>query len=167
MREIKLWFILKKEFDDGTFDTQDVNRHQLESYHLIMKNKAETLSSGSSQPEIFNVLGQLKSIERVKKSGEMIYNKKEQLTSDLRSKKIKNYFLVAMPRSVNTLFASIINQNPNVVCTANSITLEIMKDLFLLKQTDVFLNYPDYKSLDNVLDSVYDLYYKIGHKNKS
>ena len=65
-----------------------------------------------------------------------------------------------MPRSGNTLFASIINQNPNVVCTANSITLEIMKDLFLLKQTDVFLNYPDYKSLDNVLDSVYDLYYK-------
>ena len=86
MREIKLWSRLKKEFDDGTFDTQDVNRHQLESYHHIMKNKAETLSSGSSQPEIFNVLGQLKTIERVKKSGEMIYNKKEQLTSDLGAK---------------------------------------------------------------------------------
>ena len=86
MREIKLWSALKKEFDDGTFDTQDVNRHQLDSYHLIMKNKAETLTSGSSQPEVFNVLGQLKSIERVKKSGEMIYNKKEQLTNDLGSK---------------------------------------------------------------------------------
>jgi hypothetical protein len=86
MREIKLWSTLKKEFDDGTFDTQDVNRHQLESYHHIMKNKAETLSSGSSQPEIFNVLGQLKTIERVKKSGEMIYNKKEQLTNDLGAK---------------------------------------------------------------------------------
>ena len=86
MREIKLWSTLKKEFNDGTFDTKDVNRHQLDSYHLIMKNKAETLSSGSSQPEIFNVLGQLKSIERVKKSGEMIYNKKEQLTSDLGAK---------------------------------------------------------------------------------
>ena len=86
MREIKLWSTLKKEFDDGTFDTQDVNRHQLDSYHLIMKNKAETLTSGSSQPEVFNVLGQLKSIERVKKSGEMIYNKKEQLTSDLEAK---------------------------------------------------------------------------------
>ena len=83
MREIKLWSTLKKEFDDGSFDTKDVNRHQLDSYHLIMKNKAETLTSGSSQPEVFNVLGQLKSIERVKKSGEMIYNKKEQLTSDL------------------------------------------------------------------------------------
>ena len=86
MREIKLWSTLKKEFDDGTFDTQDVNRHQLESYHQIMKNKAQTLSSGSSQPEIFNVLGQLNTIERVKKSGEMIYNKKEQLTHDLGAK---------------------------------------------------------------------------------
>mgnify|MGYP003114989148 FL=1 len=86
MREIKLWSTLKKEFDDGSFDTQDVNTHQLESYHHIMKNKAETLTSGSSQPEVFNVLGQLKTIERVKKSGEMIYNKKEQLTHDLGSK---------------------------------------------------------------------------------
>ena len=65
-----------------------------------------------------------------------------------------------MPRSGNTLFASIMNQNPNVVCTANSITLEIMKDLYLLKKTDVFQNYPDHKSLDNVMDSVYDNYYK-------
>ena len=86
MREIKLWSSLKKEFDDGSFDTKDVNRHQLDSYHLIMKNKAETLTSGSSQPEVFNVLGQLQTIERVKKSGEMIYNKKEQLTHDLGAK---------------------------------------------------------------------------------
>ena len=86
MREIKLWSALKKEFNDGSFDTKDVNRHQLESYHQIMKNKAETLTSGSSQPEVFNVLGQLKTIERVKKSGEMIYNKKEQLTNDLGAK---------------------------------------------------------------------------------
>ena len=86
MREIKLWSTLKKEFDDGSFDTQDVNSHQLDSYHLIMKNKAETLTSGSSQPEVFNVLGQLNTIERVKKSGEMIYNKKEQLTNDLGAK---------------------------------------------------------------------------------
>jgi len=86
MREIKLWSALKKEFDDGSFDTKDVNRHQLDSYHQIMKNKAETLTAGSSQPEVFNVLGQLQTIERVKKSGEMIYNKKEQLTNDLGAK---------------------------------------------------------------------------------
>ena len=65
-----------------------------------------------------------------------------------------------MPRSGNTLFASIMNQNPEIVCTANSITLEIMKDLFLLKKTDVFQNHPDHKSLDNILDSVFDNYYK-------
>ena len=78
--------------------------------------------------------------------------------SDNRVKKL--FFLVAMPRSGNTLFTSIMNQNPDIACTPNSITLEIMKDLFLLKQTDVFQNYPDHKSLDNVLDSVYDNYYK-------
>ena len=82
---------------------------------------------------------------------------------DLEPKKNQNkqlFFLVALPRSGNTLFTSIINQNPEIVCTPNSITLEIMKDLFLLKQTDVFLNYQDHNSLDNVLDSVFDNYYK-------
>jgi len=86
MREIKLWSTLKKEFNDGSFDDKDVNTHQLDSYHLIMKNKVETLTQGSSQPEVFNVLGQLQTIERVKKSGEMIYNKKEKLTNDLGAK---------------------------------------------------------------------------------
>jgi len=86
MREIRLWSQLKKENDDGTFDKQDVNQHQLESYHKIMINRKNTLTQGSSQPEVFNVLGQLQTIERVKKSGEMIYNKKEQLTNDLGAK---------------------------------------------------------------------------------
>ena len=52
----------------------------------------------------------------------------------LQNKNKKLFFLVAMPRSGNTLFASIMNQNPDVVCTANSITLEILKELFLLKE---------------------------------
>ena len=65
-----------------------------------------------------------------------------------------------MPRSGNTLFASIMNQNPEIAATPNSITLEIMKDIFLLKETDVFQNFPDHRSLDNVLDAVYDNYYK-------
>tara|TARA_R100001163_G_C5059818_1_gene196530 strand:+ start:215 stop:1024 length:810 start_codon:yes stop_codon:yes gene_type:complete len=72
----------------------------------------------------------------------------------------KIFFLVAMPRSGNTLFASIINQNPKIACTANSITFEIYKEIGLLKQSDTFINYPDHKSLNNVLDSVYEMYYK-------
>ena len=72
MREIKLWSMYKKKYDDGSFDTKDVNTHQLHSYHLTMKNKAETLTQGSSQPEVFNVLGQLQAIQRIKKDHEQI-----------------------------------------------------------------------------------------------
>ena len=72
----------------------------------------------------------------------------------------KLLFLVAQPRSGNTLFASIMNQNPEIAATANSLTLEIMKDLFLLKKTDVFENYPDHRSLDNVLNNVFNNYYQ-------
>jgi len=76
----------------------------------------------------------------------------------LPSKKI--FFLAGLPRAGNTILTSILNQNPDICCTPNSITLEIIKDLFLLKKTNEFLNFPDHKSLDNVLDSVFDNYYK-------
>ena len=80
MREIKLWSKFKKQFDDGSFDTKNVNTHQLNSYHLTMRNKAETLTQGSSQPEVFNVLGQLQSIERIKKeNGQIEATKKPEL----------------------------------------------------------------------------------------
>ena len=75
-----------------------------------------------------------------------------------KNKKI--FFLAGFPRSGNTLLTSILNQNPDVCCTPNSVTLEIYKELFLLKRTDVFLNYPDEQSLNNVMDEVYNLYYK-------
>jgi len=87
MREIKLWSKFKKKFDDGSFDTRDVNTHQLHSYHLTMKNKAETLTEGSSQPEVFNVLGQLQSIERIKKeNGQLEQTKTNKLTHELGAK---------------------------------------------------------------------------------
>ena len=81
MREIKLWSKLKKEADDGTFDKEDVNTHQLESYHKIMINRKDTLTPGSSQPEVFNVLGQLQTIERVKKERGQIENTKREALS--------------------------------------------------------------------------------------
>jgi len=80
MREINMWSKLKAEFNDGTFNDKNVNDHQLETYHQVYLNKAKTLTSGSSQPEVFNVVGQLETIERVKKSGELKYDKKEEIT---------------------------------------------------------------------------------------
>ena len=86
MREINMWSKLKIEFNDGTFNDKNVNDHQLETYHQVYLNKAKTLTSGSSQPEVFNVVGQLETIERVKKSGELKYDKKEQLQYGKESK---------------------------------------------------------------------------------
>ena len=88
MREIKLWSKFKKKFDDGSFDTKNVNTHQLNSYHLIMKNKAETLTEGSSQPEVFNVLGQLQSIERIKKDLQIENQKKDDVKLEFEKNSI-------------------------------------------------------------------------------
>ena len=81
MREIKLWSNIKQEVDDGSFDKDDVNTHQLESYHKIMINKKETLTAGSSQPEVFNVIGQLKSIEKIKKERGLLESQKREAIS--------------------------------------------------------------------------------------
>ena len=70
------------------------------------------------------------------------------------------FFLNGLPRAGNTVFGSIMNQNPNVAATANSICADMMGELFILKHTDIFKNYPDHKSFDNVAKTVFENYYK-------
>ena len=81
MREISSWSKLKKEFNDGKFDDQNVDTHQAESYMHRLEQQKLTLTQGSSQPEVFNVLGQLETLKRVRKSGELLSskNKKKQI----------------------------------------------------------------------------------------
>jgi len=79
MREIKMWSKLKKEFNDGSFNDQDVNQHQLESYGMQYAEKAKLLTPNSSETEVFNIMGQLQSLQRIKKSGELEHNKTEEL----------------------------------------------------------------------------------------
>ena len=74
MREINLWSNLKKEFDDGTFNTTKADEHQLASYYKVYKEKAKEISPGTSQADIHNILGQLNTLERVKKSKEINKN---------------------------------------------------------------------------------------------
>ena len=64
MREVATWSKLKKEFDDGNFDKRDVNTHQAKSYLLRLQHQKNTITPGTSQPEVFNVLGQLDSLEK-------------------------------------------------------------------------------------------------------
>ena len=88
MREIKMWSKLKKEFNDGSFNDQDVNQHQLESYGIQYAEKAKTLNKNSNEAEVFNVLGQLHSLQRIRKSGELesSYKEAERLTHNDKSK---------------------------------------------------------------------------------
>ena len=72
MREINQWSQLKKEYDDGSFDTKNVNTHQAESYKMMLTNKVKTLTPGSSQPEVFNAVGQLQTLERLEKEGVLL-----------------------------------------------------------------------------------------------
>ena len=88
MREIKMWSKLKKEFNDGSFNDKDVNQHQLESYGIMYADKAKGITKGTSEAEVFNIMGQLRSLQRIKASGELENKteKKEQITNDLGAK---------------------------------------------------------------------------------
>ena len=88
MREIKMWSKLKSEFNDGSFNDKDVNEHQLESYGIMYADKAKGITKGTSEAEVFNIMGQLRSLQRIKASGELENKteKKEQITNDLGAK---------------------------------------------------------------------------------
>jgi len=82
MREINEWSEFKKLYNDGTFDITNVDTHQLLSYKKVMKNRKNTLTSGSSQPEVFNVLGQLQTIERVEEERKSLGHEKKKAISE-------------------------------------------------------------------------------------
>ena len=63
---------MKEISNDGSFDDKDVNSHQAESYTHRLEQQKLTLTPGSSQPEVFNVLGQLETLKRVRQSGELL-----------------------------------------------------------------------------------------------
>ena len=60
--------------------------------------------------------------------------------------------MYGLPRSGNTLLGSVLNQNPRINATANSVLPEIMFRIHGLKSQDTaYNNFPDQSSLDNVL----------------
>jgi len=81
MREINEWSKLKLEYNDGTFDDKNVNTHQSEAYKYILENRAKTLTPGSSQSEVFNVVSQLETLNRLHKEGVLPLEKKEAITN--------------------------------------------------------------------------------------
>jgi len=71
------------------------------------------------------------------------------------------YFLVGLPRSGNTLLSSLLNQNPKISVTANSIVPDILWNLHCERENSLtFKNFPDHRSYDDLMSSIFDSYYK-------
>ena len=68
----------------------------------------------------------------------------------------KYFFLCSLPRAGNTVLGSIVNSNKNIKMSPNSICPDIINNLKCkLKNSDIFENFPNHKSLDNVIKKFY------------
>ena len=70
------------------------------------------------------------------------------------------YFLTSLPRAGNTLLGSIVNQSQHVKVTANTILTDIIYQLQLIKDIEIYKNFPDEQSLDNIIKNVFNNYYE-------
>ena len=70
------------------------------------------------------------------------------------------YFLSSLPRAGNTLLGSIINQSQSAKLTANTLLADVIYQLQLLKDNEIYKNFPDEQSLNNIIDNVFNNYYK-------
>jgi hypothetical protein len=70
------------------------------------------------------------------------------------------YFLTGLPRSGNTLLGSIINQNYKICLTANTILTDVFYQLHLIKDYEIYKNFPDKNSFNNIIKNVFNNYYK-------
>ena len=64
VREIEAWSKLKKELDDGTFDTENVETHKLEDMYKSLLARADVLNPYHGPSEILNVHGALDTIKK-------------------------------------------------------------------------------------------------------
>lgn len=88
-REIKMWSMLKAEQDDGSFDTNNVDTHQLVSYATQFAMMVSTVNPSSmSSSEVVNLIGQLQTtLDRCRDLGvleQVINNLPSQVSSQLQ-----------------------------------------------------------------------------------
>lgn len=72
----------------------------------------------------------------------------------------KYFFLSGLPRSGNTLLSAILNQNPDIKVSANSFLCDHMYQTAMFFHSEKYCNFPDQKSLENLLSATFDSYYK-------
>lgn len=71
IRELDLWSKLKKELDDGSFDTQNVGTHQMESLKKTLEQRAKAISPSASPSDINNIMGPLMTLQKIEKNDEL------------------------------------------------------------------------------------------------
>jgi len=72
----------------------------------------------------------------------------------------KYFFFTGMPRGGQTLLGVLLNQNKKICLTPESIVLEILHYLLLLKtNSPLYINFKNQKSFDNVVANIFDNYY--------
>ena len=72
----------------------------------------------------------------------------------------KYFYLCSLPRAGNTIFASMMGQNPRIKVTANSLVCDMVGGLATLKNLEAFKSFPDHDSFDNVMKNIIPNYYK-------
>ena len=65
----------------------------------------------------------------------------------------KYFFLCGYMRCGNTVLTSILNQNPELNVTPNSVVPEIVYNMYLLKEQSIYKEKGDEKSFDNVMNN--------------
>jgi len=80
MRELEHWSRFKKELDDGSFDTRNVDTHQGKALTGFLNNRKENLNKDSASDDIFNVVSQINTMDRLRKEGKI--NETEKLLPD-------------------------------------------------------------------------------------
>lgn len=70
------------------------------------------------------------------------------------------HFLVSLPRAGNTLLGCLLNQCKNIKVTPNSITPDIVYNLNKLKDSEIYNNFPDHYSLNNLIKNAMNVYYE-------
>ena len=72
----------------------------------------------------------------------------------------KYFFFTGMPRAGQTLLGVLLNQNKKICLTPESIVLEILHYLLLIKSNSpLYMNFKNEESFDNVVLNIFDNYY--------
>jgi len=83
IRELRLWDKIIASLDDGSFDTEDVNTHQLESYTKEYAIKAQSITAATPPGDANNILGLHHTTKRVSSTGIGVCNEfKKQVSQD-------------------------------------------------------------------------------------